>query len=46
MSKKLEIFRKDYDTIKEIVKNSTCMAVAYKEVGKQYNALYIVRIFE
>ena len=37
MSKKLEIKRQDYDIIKKIISESSCMAVAYDKVQKQYN---------
>ena len=37
MSKKLEISQENYDIIKEIIRNSTCMAVAYEKVQEQFN---------
>jgi len=37
MSNKLEITRENYNLIKEIIKNSSCMAVAYDAVSDKYN---------
>lgn len=35
--KKLEISREVYNNVKDIIKNSTCFAVAYKKVQEKYN---------
>jgi len=37
MSNKLEITRENYNLIKDIIKNSSCMAVAYDTVASKYN---------
>lgn len=37
MSKKIEITKKNYNSIKEIIKNSSCMAVAYETIQEQFN---------
>ena len=37
MSNKLEITRDNYNLIKGIIKNSSCMAVAYESVVEKYN---------
>jgi hypothetical protein len=37
MAKKLEISRKNYNTIKDIIKVSSCMAVAYTKVQEEFN---------
>jgi hypothetical protein len=35
--KKLEISRQNYNTIKDIIKTSSCMAIAHDRVQKQFN---------
>ena len=37
MAKKLEISRQNYNTIKDIIKVSSCMAVAYDRVQEKFN---------
>lgn len=37
MSKKVEISRDNYNLTKDIIKNSSCMAVAYEKVQEQFN---------
>jgi hypothetical protein len=37
MSKKVEISRDNYNLIKDIIKNSSCYAVAYEKVQEQFN---------
>lgn len=37
MGKKVEVNRENYDSIKDIIKNSSCMAVAYDTVSEKFN---------
>jgi len=40
MAKKVEISKANYDKIKSIIKESSCMAVAYGKVEKEFNLNY------
>jgi len=40
MAKKVEISKENYDKIKSIIKESSCMAVAYDKVEKEFNLNY------